>query len=190
MIVKKLEDVVGTKGDAHGNKWHSLRLLHAEDDMGVTVTDSILEVGFQMDFWQKNHLEACYCLEGESTLEELDNGTVHEIRPGTLYAMNDHDRHRIRAMTRMRVVCTFFPALIGDEARDADGSLCPPQTVASPRHPNVCSRSKCKLWPQSRFDCFTFGCRQVFSNSGNYRLRVQLVFSKWTDRSVVTGTAP
>ena len=123
MIVKKLEDVVGTKGDAHGNKWHSLRLLHAEDGMGVTLTDSILEAGFQMDLWQKNHLEACYCLEGEGTLEELDNGTVHEIRPGTLYAMNDHDRHRIRAMTRMRVICTFFPALIGDEAHDADGSL-------------------------------------------------------------------
>ena len=84
MIVKKLEDVVGTKGDAHGNKWHSLRLLHAEDGMGVTLTDSILEAGFQMDLWQKNHLEACYCLEGEGALEELDNGTVHEIRPGTL----------------------------------------------------------------------------------------------------------
>ena len=84
MIVKKLEDVVGTKGDAHGNKWHSLRLLHAEDSMGITLTDSILEAGFQMDLWQKNHLEVCYCLEGEGRLEELDSGTAHEIRPGTL----------------------------------------------------------------------------------------------------------
>ena len=56
MIVKRLEDVVGTKGDAHGDKWHSLRLLHKEDGMGVTLTDSILEAGFQMDLWQKNHL--------------------------------------------------------------------------------------------------------------------------------------
>ena len=93
MIVKTLEDVVGTKGDAHGNKWHSLRLLHKEDGMGVTLTDSILEEGFEMVLWQKNHYEACYCLEGEGTVEELDNGTIHEIKAGTLYAMNNHDRH-------------------------------------------------------------------------------------------------
>lgn len=27
MIVNILEDVTGTKGEAHGDKWHSLRLL-------------------------------------------------------------------------------------------------------------------------------------------------------------------
>ena len=123
MIVKRLEDVVGTKGEAHGDKWHSLRLLHQEDGMGVTLTDSILEEGFEMVLWQKNHLEACYCLEGEGTVEEMDSGTVHNIRPGTLYAMNNHDRHRIRAETKMRVVCTFVPALTGHEVHDADGSL-------------------------------------------------------------------
>ena len=123
MIVKRLEDVVGTKGDAHGDKWHSLRLLHNEDGMGVTLTDSILEEGFDMVLWQKNHLEACYCLEGEGSVEELDSGTVHEIKPGTLYAMNDHDRHRVKAQTKMRIIATFSPALTGDEAPDADGSL-------------------------------------------------------------------
>lgn len=123
MIVRRLEDTVGTKGDLHGNKWHSLRLLHKEDGMGVTLTDSILEEGFEMVLWQKNHLEACYCLEGEGTVEEIDSGTTHEIRPGTLYAMNNHDRHRIRAKSRMRVVCTFSPALTGEEVHDEDGSL-------------------------------------------------------------------
>lgn len=123
MIVKTLKEVIGTKGDAHGEKWHSLRLLHKEDGMGVTLTDSTLEAGFDMTLWQKNHLEACYCLEGEGTVEELDTGKVHQIRPGTLYAMNNHDRHRIRAKTRMRIVCTFFPALTGKEVHDADGSL-------------------------------------------------------------------
>lgn len=49
--------------------------------------------------------------------------SVHEIRAGTLYAMNNHDRHRIRAKTRMHVICTFFPALSGEEVHDTDGSL-------------------------------------------------------------------
>ena len=123
MIVKTLEDVIGTKGEAHGNKWHSMRLLHAEDGMGVTLTDSILEQGFEMTLWQKNHLEACYCLEGEGTVEDVDSGTVYPIKPGTLYAMNNHDQHRIVAKTRMRVICTFVPALTGTEKHDADGSL-------------------------------------------------------------------
>ena len=123
MIVKTKGDVVGTKGEQHGDKWHSLRLLHREDGMGVTITDSILDPGFQMDLWQKNHFEACYCLEGEGTVEELDSGTIHEVKPGTLYAMNDHDRHRIHAKTKMRIICTFFPALTGHEVHDADGSL-------------------------------------------------------------------
>ena len=123
MIVRTLEDVVGTKGDAHGDKWHSLRLLHGEDGMGVTMTDSILEAGFEMVLWRKNHLEACYCLEGEGTVEALDTGAIHEIKPGTLYAMNDHDRHRVKAKTKMRIITTFSPPLGGDEVHDADGSL-------------------------------------------------------------------
>ncbi len=123
MIIKTKADVIGTKGEARGDKWHSLRLLHKEDGMGVTLTDSILEAGFEMVLWQKNHLEACYCIEGEGTVEELESGQVHEIKAGTLYAMNNHDRHRIVATTRMRVICTFVPPLTGDEVHDADGSL-------------------------------------------------------------------
>lgn len=123
MIVKTLEDVHGTKGEAHGDKWHSMRLLHAEDGLGVTLTDSILEAGFEMTVWQKNHLEACYCLEGAGVVEELDSGKLHQIRPGTLYAMNGHDRHRIRITERARLVCTFVPALTGAEVHDADGSF-------------------------------------------------------------------
>jgi len=42
---------------------------------------------------------------------------------GTLHAMNNHDRHRIRAKTRMRIVCRFFPALTDIKVRDTDGSL-------------------------------------------------------------------
>ncbi len=76
MIVRTGEDIVGTKGEARGDKWRSLRFLHEEDGMGVTLVDGLLEPGFDMVLWQKNHLEACYCIEGEGTVEELESGRV------------------------------------------------------------------------------------------------------------------
>ena len=57
-------------------------------------------------------------------MEVLQSGRLHQIRPGTLYAMNNHDRHRIRAITEMHISCTFVPTLTGHEVHDADGSLC------------------------------------------------------------------
>lgn len=59
----------------------------------------------------------------ERTVEDREDGTVYEVKPGRLYGMDDHDRHRIRAKSRMRIICTFYPALTGDEVHDADGSL-------------------------------------------------------------------
>ena len=109
MIVKTLSDVYGTKGELHGDKWHTMRLLHHEDGMGVTLADSILEEGFETVLRKNNHLEACYCLEGEGSIEGLDTGEVHAIKPGTLYAMNDHEHHRFLARTRMRIICTYVP---------------------------------------------------------------------------------
>ena len=123
MLIKRVTDVLGTVGEHHGDKWHSLRMLHADDGMGVTLTDSILEAGFDMTLWQKTHLETCYCIEGVGTIEELTSGVIHEIRPGTLYAMNNHDRHRIRITSTTRLICTFVPPLTGLETHDRDGSL-------------------------------------------------------------------
>ena len=123
MIVKTRADVIGTKGEARGDKWRSLRILLEDDGMGVTLVDGLLEPGFDMVLWQKNHLEACYCIEGEGTVEEVASGRIHNIKAGTLYAMNNHDRHRIRAITQMRIICTFVPPLTGGEEHDVDGSL-------------------------------------------------------------------
>jgi L-ectoine synthase len=73
-------------------------------------------------WWYRNHLEAVYCLEGEGSLEDLATGEVYIIEPGTLYALDKHERHRLNVKSRMRVVCTFVPPLQGGEMHDADGS--------------------------------------------------------------------
>src|SRR6266704_1421190 len=122
MIVRTRDDLVEGKGKSRYKHWSSLRFLHEEDGMGVTLTDAILEAGMDEIFWYKNHLEAVYCLEGEGILEDLSNGRLYTIKPGTLYALNQHDRHRLKVKTRMRVVCTLVPPLVGGETHDQHGS--------------------------------------------------------------------
>lgn len=122
MILRTTEDIRGTKGEVRTEGWSSYRLLHAEDGMGVTLTDAVLEPGLHPPWWYSNHLEAVYCIEGEGVLEDVATGAFHTIKPGTLYALNNHDRHQLNVKSRMRVVCTFVPPLVGGELHDADGS--------------------------------------------------------------------
>jgi len=122
MIIKTKAGLKGTKSEVRTENWSSYRLLHKQDGMGVTLTDAILEPGLDQVFWYKHHLEAVYCLEGEGTLEDLATGKSYLIKPGTLYALDKHDRHRLKVKTRMRVICTFVPPLVGGEIHDAEGA--------------------------------------------------------------------
>ncbi len=58
MIVRTTDDIRGTKGDVKTDAWSSLRFLHQEDGMGVTLTDATLEPGLHRPWWYRNHLEA------------------------------------------------------------------------------------------------------------------------------------
>jgi L-ectoine synthase len=122
MLVRTVSDLTPGKGVIRTESWFSYRLLHKEDGMGVTLTDAVLEPGLDEIWWYKNHLEAVYCLEGEGTLEDLTTSKRYDVKPGTLYALDKHERHRLTVTRRMRVICTFVPPLIGGEIHDADGS--------------------------------------------------------------------
>jgi len=113
MIVRKIEDV---KTVEWGNGL-SRRFLLESDGMGYTVTDTIVTKGTKSRLEYKNHLEACYCIEGRGKVVELD-GTEHIIEPGTIYALDKHDPHDLIADDDqdLRLVCMFTPALTGDEA--------------------------------------------------------------------------
>jgi len=122
MIIRTVDDLKGGKGDVETEHWRSLRFLHKEDGMGFTMTDTTLKAGMDQVLWYKHHLEACYCIEGEGSIENLATGEVHAIRPGTMYILDKHDRHRVRTRTDVRLICTFNPALTGGEVHDADGA--------------------------------------------------------------------
>ncbi|WP_166238283.1 ectoine synthase [Paenibacillus turpanensis] len=122
MIVKQLSDIVGTDRDVQEKTWYSRRLLLKKEGMGFSMHDTVLRAGTVTNMWYKNHVEAVYCIEGEGELEDFDNGKTYPIRPGTLYALNGHEKHCVRATTDLRVVCVFNPPVTGRETHDEDGA--------------------------------------------------------------------
>ena len=77
-----------------------------------------------MNLWYKHHQEACFVVDGAAEITERDTGAVHRIGPGDAYAPR-HDRHTIRVLEPLRLVCVFSPALTGRETHDADGPQLP-----------------------------------------------------------------
>jgi L-ectoine synthase len=121
MIVKTLEDVVGTEDDVDTPNWYSRRLLLRKNGMGFSMHDTVIRAGTETFMWYANHLEAVYCIEGEGEVETVDDGKVHPIAAGTLYALDRHDKHILRAKSQMRMVCVFNPPLTGREVHDEHG---------------------------------------------------------------------
>ncbi|MEX2587866.1 MAG: ectoine synthase [Actinomycetota bacterium] len=122
MQVRTLDSVTGTDRAVEGPTFVSRRLLLAKDEMGFSMHDTLLYAGTVTKMWYQNHLEAVYCIEGEGTLEDLESGEIHTIRPGTLYALDKHDRHVLTATADLRMVCVFNPPLVGSEVHDENGS--------------------------------------------------------------------
>ena len=123
MIVRTVEDL-----KTHGSYrekagvWSSARYLLRRDGMGFTLTETTVAAGSSQTMQYKNHVEANLIIEGEGDVTDLATGRVHRLKPGTMYALDRHDRHRIDATTDMRLVCVFSPALAGPETHDEDGS--------------------------------------------------------------------
>lgn len=122
MIVRHLEDILGTERDIDGGNWTSRRLLLADDNMGFSFHDTLIHAGTETLIWYKNHLESVYCIEGEGEIETTDDGKVYPITPGTLYILDKHDRHLLRATKTMRMMCVFNPPITGKEVHDKDGA--------------------------------------------------------------------
>ncbi|ODS40448.1 MAG: L-ectoine synthase [Candidatus Altiarchaeales archaeon WOR_SM1_79] len=121
MIICKLEGILDTERDVKTENWNSRRLLLKRDGMGYSVHDTLIHAGTETKIHYKNHLEACYCIEGEGEIESLENGEVHALKPGTIYALDKHDPHLLRAKSEMRLICVFNPPVVGREVHDENG---------------------------------------------------------------------
>jgi L-ectoine synthase len=122
MIIRKLEAVRASDRNVVTDGWESSRLLLKDDAMGFSFHITTMYAGKELRMHYRNHLEAVFVLRGEGTIEDLRTGDVHELTAGTLYVLNDHDRHVVRPTTDLVTACVFNPPVTGREVHDENGA--------------------------------------------------------------------
>lgn len=124
MIVRTLKEAEASKRrivSPDGN-WESTRMLLKEDNMGFSFHITTIYEGADFQMHYKNHLESVYCMSGEGEIENLDDGKTHPISEGTLYILDKHDKHILRAFKEMKLACVFNPPVTGKEVHNAEGA--------------------------------------------------------------------
>ncbi|MEV4256563.1 ectoine synthase [Spirillospora sp. NPDC049652] len=121
MIVRSLNEIVGTDRDVQAETWASRRLVLAREKVGFSLHDTVLYAGTETRMWYANHIEAVYCISGEGELVNEETGETHRVEPGVMYLLDGHEHHMLRAFTDVRTVCVFNPPCTGREVHDENG---------------------------------------------------------------------
>tara|TARA_Y100000034_G_scaffold36376_1_gene44816 strand:- start:165 stop:542 length:378 start_codon:yes stop_codon:yes gene_type:complete len=122
MIVREIKKLLGTERDVQGDGFKSIRILLAKDNMGFSLHKTIIPKGGPYHWHYKNHLEACYCIEGFGILTDLDSGEQHIIKPDTIYVLDHYDNHLFESLKDVILISIFNPAIKGTEIHQKDGS--------------------------------------------------------------------
>jgi L-ectoine synthase len=122
MIVRTLDTVTGTERDVGAATWRSRRLVLAAENPGFSLHDTVMYAGTETRMWYANHVEAVYVIEGRGELVNEDTGERHVLAPGTMYLLDGHEHHAVRAETDLRTVCAFHPPVTGREVHDDTGA--------------------------------------------------------------------
>jgi len=125
MIVRNLGELAGSQRRVSSPTSESTRLLLAQDGMGFSLNVTEIEAGLEIRMCYQHHLEAVYCFSGTGSIEDEATGKVHDISPGTIYALDQHDAHILRSATKLELICVFNPALVGTETKDSSGGYPP-----------------------------------------------------------------
>lgn len=122
MIVRDLKTAQASDRRIVSEGWESTRLILKNDKMGFSFHITTIYEGANLHLHYQNHLESVYCVSGEGEIEDLADGKVYPIQAGTIYVLDKHDKHILRAKTEMQMACVFNPPLHGKEVHDASGA--------------------------------------------------------------------
>lgn len=122
MIVRTLKECQNTQRQVRADNWNSVRMLLREDKMGFSFHITTIYAGTDTHIHYKNHLESVYCISGQGEIEVMGDKT-YSIKPGTLYILDQHDEHQLRAYQGedMIMACVFNPPITGTETHDESG---------------------------------------------------------------------
>ena len=122
MIVRTLDECRDSERRVASETWESVRMLLKDDQMGFSFHITTIYAGTETHIHYQNHLESVYCISGEGEIEVVD-GETYSIKPGTLYILDQHDEHYLRAHqdSPMIMACVFNPPLTGAEVHDENG---------------------------------------------------------------------
>lgn len=125
MIVRTLEECEQSDRRVESKTWNSVRMLLANDNMGFSFHITTIYAGTETHMHYKHHLESVYCMSGKGEIKDLATGEVHQIAPGTLYILDNHDKHILWAHEELKLACVFNPPVTGKEVHREDGSYAP-----------------------------------------------------------------
>ncbi|GGK35785.1 ectoine synthase [Nocardia camponoti] len=121
MIVRTTDEISGTDRDVADAGWRSKRIILASDRVGFSFHETTIAANTVHEFHYANHVEAVWLVEGEGSLDDLDNGVSYPLGPGSMYLLDGHERHRVTARTQLRMLCVFNPPVTGREVHDEHG---------------------------------------------------------------------
>ncbi|MCC3749915.1 MAG: ectoine synthase [Halorhodospira halophila] len=121
MIVRHMQDIIGSDREVETDEFISRRIILKEDGMGFSFHETIIKAGTNMFIWYANHLESVYCISGKGAIEVV-GGETYTIEPGMLYGLDGHEKHYLRAEEELRLMCVFNPPLTGREVHDENGT--------------------------------------------------------------------
>ncbi|HTK67387.1 MAG TPA: ectoine synthase [Pseudonocardia sp.] len=121
MIVRTIEEITDTERDIKTPNWRSKRIVLANDGVGFSVHETILNAGSVNDFWYANHIEAVFITKGEAELYDKDNDKTYQLGPGSIYVLSGNEKHQLRPKTDLHTVCVFNPPVTGREVHDENG---------------------------------------------------------------------
>ena len=123
MIVRTTDEITGTDRDvtSEDGNWTSKRIILGGDGVEFSFHETVIQPGTVNEFHYANHVEAVWLVEGEGTLTNRETEETHPLAPGTMYLLNNHDRHTVEPRTLMRMLCVFNPPVTGREVHDENG---------------------------------------------------------------------
>jgi L-ectoine synthase len=114
--------IVRRKVDVPRVEWGngvSYRFLLVNDGIGFSIAHTVILAGTKSRIQYMRHKEACYCISGRGQVF-IPGGVVHDIEPGCMYALDQHEPHYLVAFPEadLELVSVFLPALHGQERHD------------------------------------------------------------------------